>query len=126
MLVFIYQSKNLSKNHCSRWLQLCVKLLPTFIRIFVKNHFLFPFQVTNNFCVSNHISHCSLEKCNFHILLIGTSFAHILQLLGSFHFTYQIINCLYTLHKYRFYSNVISLTGEVFNQLDRAVHHNLK
>ena len=30
------------------------------------------------------------------------------------------------LYKNRFYSNVISSTGEVFFQLDPAVHHNLK
>ena len=30
------------------------------------------------------------------------------------------------MHKYRLYSNIILSTGEVFNQLDRAVHHNLK
>ena len=82
--------------------------------------------VTNNFCVSTRNSYCSLENCKFHILLIGSSFDQILQRLANFHFTYQIIDCLYTLYKYRFYSNVISSTGEVFNQLDRAVHHNLK
>ena len=83
-------------------------------------------KVTNNFCVSTHNSYCSLENCKFHVLLIDSSFDQILQRLGNFHFTYQIIDCLYTLYKYRFYSNVISSTGEVFNQLDRAVHHNLK
>ena len=73
--------------------------------------------VTNNFCVSTHNSYCSLENCKFHILLIGSSFDQILQRLGNFHFTYQTIDCLYTLYKYRLYSNVISSTGEVFNQL---------
>ena len=62
----------------------------------------------------------------FHILLIGSSFDQILQRLGNFLFTNQIIDCFYTLYKYRFYSNVILSTGEVFNQLDRALHHNLK
>ena len=82
--------------------------------------------VTNYFCVSTHISYCSLENCKFHILLIGSTFDQLLPRFGNFHFTYQIINCLYTLYKYRFYSNVILSVGEVFNQLDRAVHHNLK
>ena len=82
--------------------------------------------VTKNFWVSIHNSYCSLENCNFHILLIGSYFDQTLQRLGNSHFTNQIINCLYTLYKYRFYLNVISSTGEVFNQFDRAVHHNLK
>ena len=81
--------------------------------------------VTNNFCVSTHNTYCSLKNCKFHILLNCSSFDQILQRLGNFHFTYQIIDCLYTLYKYRFYSNVISSIREVFNQLDRAVHHNL-
>ena len=133
MLVFLYRSTIFSKNHCSRWLQLCVKLFPAFIQSIVKNRYISvssdfyeKYIVTNNFCVSTHNSYCSLEDCKFHILLIGSSFDQILQRLGNFHFTYQIIDCLYTLYKYRFYSNVISSTGEVFNQLDRAVHHNLK
>ena len=94
--------------------------------ISVSSDFYEKYIVTNNFCVSTHNCYCSLENCKFHILLIGSSFDQILQRLGNFHFTYQIIDCLYSLYKYRFYSNVISSTGEVFNQLDRAVHHNLK
>ena len=82
--------------------------------------------VTKNFCVSTHNSYCSLENCEFHILLIGSSFDQILQRLGNFHFTYQIIDCLYTLYKHRFYSNFISSTGEIFNQIERTVHHNFK
>ena len=92
----------------------------------VSSDFYEKFIVANNFCVSTHNSYCSLENCKFHILLIGSSFDRILQRLSNFHFTYQIIDCLYTLYKYRFYSNVISSTGEVFNQIDRAVHHNLE
>ena len=94
--------------------------------ISVSSDFYENYIVTNNFCVSTPNSYCSLENYKFHILLIGSSFDQILQRLGNFLFTYQIIDCLYTLYNYRFYSNVISSTGEVFNQLDSAVHHNLK
>ena len=94
--------------------------------ISVSNDFYEKYIVTQDYCVSTHNSYCSLENCKFHILLIGSSFDQNLQRLGNFHFTYQIIDCLYTLYKYRFFSNIISSTGEVFNQLDRAVHHNLK
>ena len=100
----------------------CQKLL----FISVSSNFYEKYIVTKKFCFSTHNSYCSLEKCKFHILLIGSFFDQILQQLGNFQFTDQIIDCLYTLYKSRFYSNVISSTGEVFNQLDRAVHHNLK
>ena len=73
-------------------------------------------RVTHHICVSTHNSYCSFENCKFHIPLIGSSFIKF----------YQIIDCLYTPYKNRFYSIVISSTGEVFNQLDRAVHCNLK
>ena len=135
VLVFLCKSTTLSKNHRFRWLQLCVKLFPAFIQIFVVEKLLFisvssafyeKYIVTNNFCISTHNSYSSLENCKFHILLIGSSFDQILQRLGNFYFTCQIIDCLYTLHKYRFYSNVFSSTGEVFNQLDQALHHNMK
>ena len=97
--------------------------------ISVSSDFYEKYIVTNNFCVSTHYFYCSLEKCKFHILLIGSSFDKILLRLGNFHFKIQIIDCLHTMYKnrfYLFYSNVTSSTGEVFHQLDRAVHHNFK
>ena len=94
--------------------------------ISVSSDFYEKYIVTQDYFVSIHSSYCSLENCNFPILLIGSSFDQILQRLGNFRFTFQIIDCLYTLYKYRFYSNVILSTGEVFNQLDCTVHHNLR
>ena len=76
--------------------------------------------------MSTHKSYCCLENCKLHILLIGSSFDQILQRWVNFQFTFQIFDCLHTLYKYSFYSNVISSTGEVFNQRDCAVHHILK
>ena len=67
-----------------------------------------------------------MEICKFHLVLIGSSLDQILQRLDKYHFTYQIVDCIYTLYKYRFYSNIISSRGEVFNQLNCAVEHNLK
>ena len=119
--MFLYKSTVLRKNHCFRWLQLCVKLCPAFIQIIVKNRYLFPLRKI----YSNQLF---LRLYAQFLLFFGKlQLPHqILQRLSNFHFTYQIIKCLYTLGNYRFYSNVISSTGEVFNQLDRAVHHNLK
>ena len=53
-----------------------------------------------------------MEDGEFHILLVGSSYDQALQQLG--------------IYKYRICSNVNSSTGEIFNQLDRAVHHNFK
>ena len=84
------------------------------------------FIVTQDYCVSNHSSFCPVEDCNFHLVLIGSSLDQILQRLDKYHFTYQIVDCIYTLYEYRFYSNIISSRGEVFYQLNRAVKNNLK
>ena len=89
----------------------------TFIRKFID---------TQDYCVSNHSSFCSVENCKFHLVLIGSLLDEILQRLDKYHFTYQIVDCIYTLYKYRFYFNIISSRGEVFNQLNRADEHNLK
>ena len=81
--------------------------------------------VTRKYCVSNHSSFCPVENCKFHLVLIGSSLDQILQRLDKYHFFYQIVDCIYTLYKYRFYSNFMLSRGEVFNQLNRAVEHNL-
>ena len=95
--------------------------------ISVSEIFFEKFLVTQEYCVSNHSSFCcSVPNCKFHILLIGSSMDQILQRLDKYQFTYQIVDCIYTLYKYRFYSNIVSSRGEVFNQLNQAVEHNLK
>ena len=72
--------------------------------------------VTRNFCVSTHHSYCSLEIYKFHILLIGSSFDWVIF----------ISHKKLLIFKYRFFSNVISSTGDILNQLDRAVNLDLK
>ena len=94
--------------------------------ISVSENFYEKFIVTQDYCVSNHSSFCPVENCKFHLVLIASSLDQILQRLDKNHFTYQIVDCIYTLYKYRFYSNIISSRGEVFNQLNRAVKHNMK
>ena len=113
-------------SYLSNSSQLLFRLLSKLLFVSISSDFYEKYIVTQHFCVSTHNSYRSLENCKFHIFLIGSYFDQILQRLGNFHFTYQIIDCLYTLIEYRFYSNVLSSTGDVFNHFDRAVHHNLK
>ena len=94
--------------------------------ISVSENFYEKIIVTQGYCVSNHSSFCPVENYKFHLVLIGSLLDQILQRLDKYHFTYQIVDCIYTLYKYRFYSNFISSRGEVFNQLNRAVERNLK
>ena len=56
-------------------------------------------KVTQDYCVSNHSTFCPVEKCKFHLLLIGSSLEQILQKFDKYHFTNQILDCIYTLYK---------------------------
>ena len=82
--------------------------------------------VNQDYWWSNYSSFCPVEKFKFHLVLIGSSLDQTLQRLDKYHLTYQIVDGIYTSYKYRFYSNIISSRGEVFNQLNCAVEHNLK
>ena len=94
--------------------------------ISVSENFFEWFNVTQDYSVSNHLSFCPVENCKFQLVLIGSSLDQILQRLDKYPFTYKLDDCIYTLYKNRFYSNIISSRGEVFIQLNRAVKHNLK
>ena len=71
--------------------------------------------------MSSHNTSSSLENFKFHLLLIGTSPTQILQRLDKYVYIHQEIDCLYNLLKHRFYYSY-----EEFNQLIRAVQHNLR
>ena len=137
MMDLLYEQFNIDKNHFQQVIGDGICYVSSI------SHFLFGLQSKISFylclgkllcknychpvyCVSNHSSFCPVENCKFHLVLNGSSLDQILQRLDKYHFTYQIVDCIYTLYKYRFYFNIISSIGEVFNQLNRAVKHNLK
>ena len=96
--------------------------------ISVSSDFYEKYIVTQDYCVSTHNSLCSLENCKFYFVLIGISLSQFFQRLDKYVYIYiyQEIECLYTLFKHRFYSSIVTSSGEVFNQLRRAVQHNLR
>ena len=94
--------------------------------ISVSSDFYEKYLVTQDYCVNTHNSLCSLENCKFHLVLIGISLSQIFQRLDKYVYIYQEIDCLYTLFKHRLYSSIVTSSGEMFNQLRRAVQHNLR
>ena len=64
-----------------------------------------------------------LPACENHILLLG-NVEELLKKLDTFCFTYQHVDCLYTLFKYRFSGKVIAKSGQVFDNVQRAVDFN--
>ena len=77
-----------------------------------------------NYCIAHHNDKtCFLSACRNHIVLLG-NVQELLKKLDTFCFTYQHVDCLYTLFKYRFSGKVIAKSGQVFDNVQRAVDFN--
>ena len=80
--------------------------------------------VCKDYCIAYHDDKtCFLPACNYHILLLG-NVEELLKKLDTFCFTYQHVDCLYTLFKYRFSGKVFAKGGQVFDNVQRAVDFN--
>ena len=64
-----------------------------------------------------------LPSCKYHRLLLG-NVEELLKKLDTFCFTYQHVDCLFTLFKYRFSGKIFAKRGQVFDNLQRAVDFN--
>ena len=65
----------------------------------------------------------SLPDWRYHIILIG-NFKELLQKLNAFCFNYQHVDCLYTLFKYRVSGKIVLKSGQLFDNLQKAVYFN--
>ena len=80
--------------------------------------------VCKDYCIAYHNEKtCFLPACKYHIKLLGND-QELLKKLDTFCFTYQHMDCLYTLFKYRFSGKVIAKSGQVFDNVQRAVDLN--
>ena len=82
------------------------------------------FIVCKDYCIAHHDDKtCFLPSCKYHILLHG-NVEELLKKVDTFCFAYQHVDCLYTLFKYRFSGKVIAKSGQVFDNVQRAVDFN--
>ena len=82
------------------------------------------FIVSKEYCFARHDDKmCFLPKCRYHIFLIS-DIKEFLQKLDAFYFNYQHVDCLYTLFKNRFSCKIVVKSGQLFDNLQRAVHFN--
>ena len=82
------------------------------------------FIVSKEYCIARHDDKmCFPPNCRYHIILIG-NFNELLQKLDAFCFSYQHVDCLYTLFKNRFNDKIVVKTGQIFDKLQRAVPFN--
>ena len=80
--------------------------------------------VCEDYCIAHHADKaCFLPSCKYHILLLG-NVEELLKKLDTFCFTYEHMDCVYTLFKYRFSGKVIAQSGQVFDNVQRAVDFN--
>ena len=80
--------------------------------------------VCKDYCIAHHNEKtCFLPACKYHILLLG-NVQEALKKLDTICFTYQHVDCLYTLFKYRFSGKVMAKNGQVFDNVQRAVDFN--
>ena len=66
---------------------------------------------------------CSLPACKYHLILL-VEIEELLHNLDTHCFTYQHVDCLYTLFKYRFSGKVIAKNGNVLDNVQRAISFN--
>ena len=77
--------------------------------------------VSKEDCIARHDDKmCFLLKCRYHFILMS-NIKEMLQKLVEF---YQHVACLYTLFKYRFSGKNVIKSGQMFDNLQRAVHFN--
>ena len=80
--------------------------------------------VCKDYCKAFHNDKtCFVSNWRIHIILLG-NFDELLKNLDTFCFSYQQVDCLYTLFKYRFSGKVIVKSGQVFDDVQRVVDFN--
>ena len=75
------------------------------------------------YCIAHHdekMCFLPIPICIYNILLIG-DIKELLEKLDAFCFNYQHVDCLYKLFKYRFTDKIVAKSGQVFDNVHRAV-----
>ena len=93
-------------------------------RIFVSASTYEKHIVCKDYCIAHHNEKTYfLFACKNHIILLE-KVEELLKKLDTFCFTYQHMDCLYTLFKYRFSGKNFAKSGQVFGNVQRAVDFN--
>ena len=80
--------------------------------------------VCKDYCIAHHdVKTWSLPACKYHIILVG-EIEGLLHKLDTFCFTYQHVDCLYTMFKYHFSGRILAKSGNVFDNRQRAISFN--
>ena len=107
-----------------------LQVIPSFYTNFSKNSLFISantyekYIVSEEYCIARHDDKmCFLPNCRYHIILM-TDNKESLQKLDAFCSNYLHVDCLCTLFKYRFSGKIVVESGQLFDNLQRAVHFN--
>ena len=82
------------------------------------------YNVEKDYCIAHHNDKtCFLPACKYHFVLLG-NVQELLKKLDTFCVTYQHVDSLHALFNYRFSGKVIAKSGQVFDNVQRAVDLN--
>ena len=80
--------------------------------------------VCKDYCIAHHdVKTCFLPTCKYPIILFR-QFDELLQKSDTFCSTYQLVDCLYTLFRYRFNGKIFAKSRKVFDNVQRGVSFN--
>ena len=80
--------------------------------------------VCKDYCIAHHNEKtCFFPACKYHIVLVG-NVQELLKKLDTFCLTYQHVDCLYTFFKDQFSGKNYAKSGQVFDNVQRAVDFN--
>ena len=134
-LLFSYSFANFTPQYKGapadgRMAALMLQSIPSFYTKFSEKSLLISaskfekYIVCKDYCIAHHDDKtCFLPACKYHIILLGYV-EELLKKLDTFCFTYQHVDCLHTLFQYRFSGKVIAKSGQVFDNVQRAVDFN--
>ena len=114
-------------NSTIRWLLYWYKRYPVLCKIFKNTIFISAntfekYIICKNYCIAQHDDKmCFLPSCRYDILTMGY-IDELLQKLHSFWLTILIVDCLFTLFKYRISGKVVNRSGQVLDNVQRAVY----
>ena len=107
-----------------------LQVIPSFYTIFSQNSLFISsktyekFIVSKEHCIARHDDKmCFLPNCRYHMILIA-NIKEMLQNLDAFCLNYQHVECLYIPFKYRLSGKIVVKSGQLFDNLQRAVHFN--
>ena len=83
--------------------------------LFISANFYEKSTICKDYCIAHHDEKTFfLTAGKYHIILPG-EIEELLHKLDTFCFTYQHVDCVYTLFKYRFNGKIIAKSGNVFD-----------